>query len=59
MKILICDDDPQPLRLLSLHVQEYMSSHFYPARIVTTEDPASVLAGTETFDIAFLRSFYD
>ena len=54
MKILICDDDPQSLRLLSLHVQEYMSSHFYPARIVATEDPASVLAGTETFDIAFL-----
>lgn len=54
MNILICDDDPHFLQILKVHVQEYMSIHFFHAEIFATTDPFAVLLDKTQYDIAFL-----
>ena len=54
MKILICDDEPQYLKELELHVSEYMKNRFIRCTITSVLDPMEVLSGDSSFDIAFL-----
>lgn len=54
MRILICDDEPSSLKLLYIHVQEYMKSHFIGCDITATTNPVSVMESGERFDLAFL-----
>lgn len=54
MKILICDDEENYLRLLQLHIQEYMKNHFIPCDITLATDPLNIVRNEKNYDLAFL-----
>lgn len=54
MNILICDDEPQYLEALAIHVREYMDNRFMDYTLTTASAPSEVLANTPRFDLAFL-----
>lgn len=54
MNILICDDEPQYLDALAVHVREYMANRFIDYKLLTAVSPAEVLTGSMRFDLAFL-----
>lgn len=54
MKILICDDEENYLRLLRLHIEEYMKNHFIPYEITLEKDPLNIICDGKNYDLAFL-----
>lgn len=54
MKILICDDEKEPLEILTSYVRQYMESHYIAYEITATAEPEAVLKDDRIYDMAFL-----